>query len=208
MPAPVLTARGLTLSAGTRTLVSGLDLEVAEGEVLLVRGPSGCGKSTLLRALAGLVPCAGELELDGRALSAWTAPRWRAEVAYLPQGAPALGDDPSALAAEVAGLRSQAERDWLDPAEVAASLGLGPETWCRPWRLLSGGERQRAHLAIALASQPRVLLLDEPTSALDDLSRDAVEAAVRGCTALWVTHAVGQAARLEPCRELVLGASG
>ena len=197
MSPPLLTVRGLCLRLPGRVLVEGLDLHLAEGEAARIGGPSGTGKSTLLRALAGLIPVSdGELRLRGRTMHDVGAPAWRTEIAYLAQGAPALGESPAALATELRALHHQRNRTWDDPVQVAATLGIDAHTWTRPWRLLSGGERQRAHLALALATRPALLLLDEPTSSLDPTTCAAVEAAVADRATVWVTHASDQARRL------------
>ncbi len=193
----LLRAEGLTVRFGGRTLFDRLDVEVSAGERLVVRGPSGSGKTTLLRVLAGLSrPDAGSLWLGADRFEAIGGPRWRARVALLLQGAPALAASPAALADELRGYRVRQQGGWSDPAPIANRLLLDGESWRRAWNLLSGGERQRAHLALALACEPELLLLDEPTSALDPAATAAVEAELSGRTIVWVTHDRHQAERL------------
>jgi ABC-type iron transport system FetAB ATPase subunit len=196
-PQPVLAARGLRRAVGERVLFSDVGFTLAEGEVLAVSGPSGAGKTLLLRQLALLDPrTAGELECDGRSAERWTGPAWRAQVSLLLQGGPVLPGTPRELAATVAGLEAQRERDADSPFELAAAWELSAAAWDQPWSELSLGERQRAQLAIVLARRPRVLLLDEPTSALAPAATAAVEGSLRGRTAVWVTHDRAQAARV------------
>ena len=196
-PPPVLAARGLRRAVGERVLFSDVAFTLAEGEVLAVSGPSGAGKTLLLRQLALLDPLtAGELECDGRSAERWTGPAWRARVSSLLQGGPILSGTPHELAAAVAGLEAQRERDVDSPFELAAAWELSAAAWGQPWSELSLGERQRAQLAIVLARRPRVILLDEPTSALDPAATAAVERSLRGRTAVWVTHDRAQAARV------------
>ena len=199
---------GLCRQVEGRTLFDGLDFALEAGQLAVVRGPSGVGKSQLLRALAWLVPVtSGRVALDGRSPEEWGVPRWRAEVVYVPQAPAIFADTPAQHLEAIADLAVQRDRPADDPVALAAEWALPPDTWRREWSSLSGGERQRVALAVALSRRPSVLLLDEPTSALDPDARDAVEAALRGRTAVWVTHDAIQAERVAPDVALTLEAS-
>ena len=188
----MLAVDGLTVRYGALAAVAGVDLSVADGEVLALLGPSGCGKSTLLRAVAGLEPAAGgAIRWDGTDL---------VDVPVHKRGFGLVFQDGQLfphrdVAGNVAfGLRmrrmdNRAER----VAELLELVGLaGYEK--RKVTELSGGEAQRVALARALAPRPRLLLLDEPLSALDRALREqlAMDLAgllrVAGATALVVTH--------------------
>lgn len=193
----LLEARGLRRSHGERVLFDGLDLSLEEHETIVLSGPSGSGKTAALRLLGGLDPLeAGEVLLEGRGIETWGGARWRARVCYVLQGGPSLAGTPSELAACIARLRAQREREADSPFELAEQWGVARDAWERQWSALSTGERQRLQLALVVARRPRVLLLDEPTSALDPDARGAVEETLRGMTALWVTHDATQAARI------------
>ncbi|SHG33100.1 ABC transporter ATP-binding protein [Streptoalloteichus hindustanus] len=189
-----LQVNGVTVRYGGLTAVSGVDLSVADGEVLALLGPSGCGKSTLLRAVAGLErPDEGEIRWDGRDLA--DVPVHRREFGLVFQDGQLFPHRD--VAGNVAfGLRmrgvergGQADR----VAELLELVGLAGYERRRVTEL-SGGEQQRVALARALAPHPRLLLLDEPLSALDRALRDqlAVDLADllrrTGTTALLVTH--------------------
>lgn len=169
------------------------------GDVLAVVGPNGSGKSTLLRALAGLTPATGRLELGGRDVV--TAPATDRGVGWVPQDG-ALFPHLSAVDNVAFGLggsgRAQARREaqrWLD------ELGIGALTDRRPSQL-SGGQAQKVALARALARQPRLLLLDEPLAALDVAARIDVRRSLRrhlgsfDGVSLIVTHDAVDAATL------------
>lgn len=201
-----LEARGLTVSANGAPLVEGLDLDVARGEVLVVRGPSGGGKTRLLRRLAGLDPgTGGEVLLGGRPEDRWDPQSWRAEVCLALQGAPVLSGTPRDWWDAVRALATQRGRDGEDAEALASSWGVDEGVFDRPWSELSVGQRQRCQLAVVLSRRPRVLLLDEPTSALDPDAARAFERSMSGRTAVWVTHSAEQAARVAD-RVLELGA--
>lgn len=193
----ILEGRGLRRVVEGRTLFEEVALTVGPGTVVRVAGPSGSGKTQLLRGLAWLGPLdGGTVTLDGRAPAAWTVPRWRSEVAYVAQKAPALPGTPQEHVARVAGLAAQCKRAADDAEVIAARWGLPAGAWARPWVELSGGEQQRAYLAIVLSRRPAVLLLDEPTSALDADAVAAVERDLAGVAAVWVTHDAAQAERV------------
>jgi iron complex transport system ATP-binding protein len=164
---------GLTLCAGPRTLVRGLDWAAKPGECWLILGRNGAGKSTLLRTIAGLQrPQAGRVQIDGRDIAAWTPLELARRRAFLPQ---AQGDVfgyrvlDAVLTArhpyrEAAYWDTDADRAQAQAALAAADVGHLAE---RDLRSLSGGERQRVAIAAALAQETPLLLLDEPAAALD-----------------------------------------
>ncbi|TMF37189.1 MAG: ABC transporter ATP-binding protein [Chloroflexi bacterium] len=143
-----------------------VDLLVSAGETVAVLGPNGAGKTTLLRALAGLIPIQGHVELDGQVLDDSAAGR---HVPTERRGVGLVFQDHvlfphMTVQQNVAfGLRHNASatsRQWLDRA------GLGEKANALP-RDLSGGQAQRVAILRTLATEPRLLLLDEPLSALD-----------------------------------------
>ncbi|GGM35517.1 ABC transporter ATP-binding protein [Promicromonospora citrea] len=178
-----------------RTVLAGVDLEVAPGEIVAVLGPSGCGKSTLLRQVSGLdAPTAGRVTVDGtpvagadpRTAVAFQEPRllpWRTLTQNVALGLPA-------------GTPRPAGRERV--ARLLDLVGLSGAAELRP-RQVSGGMAQRASLARALARDPGVLLLDEPFGALDALTRLRMQDllldvhAAQPATVLLVTHDVEEA---------------
>ncbi len=169
---PAVEARGWGWRhAGRRAwAVRGLDLQVEEGERVLLLGASGAGKSTLLQALAGLLDVAGGGEQEGQLLVRGTAPRAaRDETAIVFQDPETqlvmarAGDD---VAFGLENRCVPTERIW--PAVHAALAAVAfPYPDDRRTEALSGGEKQRLAIAGALALSPRLLLLDEPTANLD-----------------------------------------
>jgi len=156
----------IKLSLGDDPFELDVRLEVGAGRTVAVLGPNGAGKTTLLRALAGLVPLAGRVELDGEVLDDSRAglhvPTERRGVGLVFQD-DVLFPHMSVLDNVRFGLgRGGADtaREWLD------RVGLGDKANARPSEL-SGGQAQRVALVRTLATQPRLLLLDEPLAALD-----------------------------------------
>ena len=152
-----------TYPGGTRAL-QGIDLTVAEGEVVAIVGGSGCGKSTLLRIAAGLdAPSQGQIAIDGARV---TAPHPKIGIVFQePRLFPWL-----TVAQNVAfGLSGAADRA-ARVADALTRVGLADKAEAWP-RQLSGGQAQRVAIARALVTRPEVLLLDEPFSALDAFTR-------------------------------------
>jgi putative ABC transport system ATP-binding protein len=173
----------------------GVDLDVREGEFVVVLGHSGSGKSTLLNILGGLdVPTEGVVEYRGRPLSdarerALTDFR-RHAVGFVFQMYNLI---PSLTARENVDLVTEIADDPLDPAEALQLVGLGQRLDHFPAQL-SGGEQQRVALARAIAKRPDVLLCDEPTGALDITTGITVLEALEragsntGTTVMIITH--------------------
>ena len=164
--------RGLRVRLGGTLIVDGVDLGVAAGEWVTIIGPNGAGKSTALRAIGGLIPFEGAVELNGvpvDRLHRRERAKTVATVAQSPVVPPAmhvldyvlLGRTPY-----ISPLGRESASDLAAVDEVLTALDL--ERFAgRRLDTLSGGERQRVFLARALAQGARILLLDEPTSALD-----------------------------------------
>lgn len=192
------------------SVLHGVDLEAAPGEILTVVGPSGCGKSTLLRTLAGLLPAlAGHVTQDGRPVTGPGADRALVfqEDALLPwRTARANVELPLAIRGVGRAERRARAEEWLDRVGLA---GLERQL---PHRL-SGGQRQRVQLARALAGQPRAVLMDEPFGALDAQTRAGMQQLLvevlrgTGATIVFVTHDVDEALFLGD-RVALLGAGG
>ena len=163
---------GVTVTLGGREIVDHVDLEIAEGEWVALIGPNGAGKTTLLRAITGLVPFEGTVELHDRP----TADMHRREVARAIALVPQEPSTPSwmtvgeyVLLGRTPHLGALAREGAGDLHAVARALRrldlLGFQD--RLLGTLSGGERQRAVVARALAQEARIVILDEPTAALD-----------------------------------------
>jgi len=155
------------------TALHGVSLEVARGELVVLRGPSGSGKTTLLNALAGLdQPTAGTVRLDGVDITRLDPDRLavlrRTEVGIVFQAFALL---PMLSAAEnvevpLRLVRASAAERTARVAELLAAVGLADHANQRPYEL-SGGQQQRVGLARALANRPGILIADEPTGQLD-----------------------------------------
>ncbi|WP_336855677.1 ABC transporter ATP-binding protein [Sinomonas albida] len=196
--------------------VSGLDLDIAPGERVLLLGASGAGKSTLLHALAGVLGAAeegeehGELTVDGvRAPDA----RGRAGLVLQdPDGQIAMARVGDEVAFGCENLAVPREQIWPRVHRALADVGLDLPL-DRPTAALSGGQKQRLALAGILAMEPGLVLLDEPTANLDPDGVDEVRAAVRrsldrtGATLVVVEHRVSVWAELVD-RVVVLGEGG
>ena len=170
MTALLLDGVSVTLD-GAQILVD-IGFEVTVGEWVALLGPNGAGKSTTLRAIAGLVPYSGRVEVAGADVSSLRRRDVALRVAFLPQ-VPNL--PPQATVHEyvllgrtphLAYLASEGQEDH-DAVDAALERLDLVRLARRRLGSLSGGERQRATLARALAQEASVLLLDEPTSALD-----------------------------------------
>lgn len=176
-----LTGSGMSHSYATGTTLesvalSGADIAVQRGEIVLLLGATGSGKSTLMRILSGLLaPSAGEVSLDGVSIVEPTVRRRVGMVFQDPESqlfAESVLEDVM-FAPRNAGL--SVERSRALASECLAMCGLDPSTYgSRSPFSLSGGEARRAAIAGVLAMKPEYLLLDEPTAGLDAAGRRSV----------------------------------
>lgn len=179
----------------------GVDLEIPEGEIVVLLGPSGSGKSTLLNIVGGLDRATdGEVFFRDQNLGLMNdadLTRYRRDhVGFVFQFYNLM---PSLTARENVELVTEIAANPLDPDEALAMVGLKERTDHFPAQL-SGGEQQRVAIARAIAKQPDVLFCDEPTGALDSTTGRSVLNVIKeinerlGATVLIVTHAAAQAA--------------
>jgi putative spermidine/putrescine transport system ATP-binding protein len=192
--AAFLDVRRADKSFGAAHVLNGVDLAVAQGELVSLLGPSGCGKTTLLRIIAGLaVADSGNVLLDGEDIG--RKPPHRRDVGVVFQSYALF---PHLTVAEnvAFGLKAKGVPSAEIAPIVARFLALVHMTALadRSVKALSGGQQQRVAVARALAVRPKLLLLDEPFSALDRKLRETMQIELRrllrelGITAIFVTH--------------------
>ncbi|MBP1860599.1 ABC transporter ATP-binding protein [Rhizobium herbae] len=181
-------------SYGIHPVLHGIDLEIKDGEFVVLVGPSGCGKSTLLRMIAGLEAVTdGEIRIDGKRVND-LAPKDR-DIAMVFQSY-ALYPHMSVAKNMSYSLRlrkTAKEKIASVVASAATKLGLDPLMERRP-KALSGGQRQRVAMGRAIVREPKAFLFDEPLSNLDARLREQMRAEIKklhqdlGATSIYVTH--------------------
>jgi len=189
-----VTLRGVAKRFGDTPVIEGLDLEIREGEFMVLVGPSGCGKSTVLRMIAGLEEVSGGEILIGERAVTDVPPKDR-DVAMVFQSY-ALYPHMTIRENLEFGLKirktPRAEIDRL-VGEAAQVLGIVPLLDRKP-KQLSGGQRQRVAVGRAIVRKPAVFLFDEPLSNLDAKLRVQMRAEIKriqqrfGTTSIYVTH--------------------
>ena len=208
---PLLRLAGVHKRFGAVAVLHGIDLEVAEGDVVALIGPSGSGKSTLVRCVHQLLPIeAGAIYVDGelqgfervggqlRALNERAIARQRQRVGMVFQQFnlfPHLTVLGNVIEGPVQVLKEPVAEATARADALLARVGLSDKRDAWP-RQLSGGQQQRVAIARALAMRPRAMLFDEPTSALDPELVGEVLAVMKdlarqGLTMLVVTHEIG-----------------
>lgn len=156
--------------AGRTDVLSGVDLEVTEGEFIAIVGFSGSGKTTLISAVAGLIkPDAGEIRVKGKPIAGPGQDRGVVFQSYSLMPWLSVRGNVALAVDSVLKDKPKAERAAI-VAKYIDMVGLSHAADRKPAEL-SGGMRQRVAVARALATQPDILLLDEPLSALDALTR-------------------------------------
>ncbi len=191
---PSVSVQGLALSYGAISVLKELDLDIAQGEFIVLLGPSGCGKSTLLNCIAGLLePSEGKVFINGKNVT-WDEPKDRGigmvfqSYALYPQ---MTVERNLSFGLRVAGLpKEEIDKRVTRAAEM---LQLEPLLQRKP-TALSGGQRQRVAIGRALVRDVDVFLFDEPLSNLDAKLRAELRVEIKrlhqrlGNTMIYVTH--------------------
>jgi NitT/TauT family transport system ATP-binding protein len=198
----------LNTDRGRTTILSGLNLDIGEGEFVSVMGRSGAGKTTLLRLLGGLLPPSrgSRVTFKGKPVE---GPPDGVVIVFQSYGSSLLPwrtvEKNVALGIEGRVPRGERRRRVDEALEMVGLTGRAEDC---PWRL-SGGMQQRVQIARALAMRPSVLLMDEPFGALDALTKSSLEDELlkvyerTGATVVFVTHDIDEAVYLSD-RVLVL----
>ena len=205
--AVLLDAKAISVRLGKSPVLNEVTLSIPRGSVTAVIGPNGSGKSTLLRTLARLLrPRTGAVLLDGAAMAGMSPGQVARQIAMLPQSP---GTVPGMTVQELVEqgryahtgpLRMRSDRDHA-AVERALELTSSNRFRHRLLESLSGGERQRVWIALALAQEPRILLLDEPTTFLDVNHQIQALNLIRalnrehGLTVVMALHDLNQASR-------------
>lgn len=189
---PLIEFNGVSLGYGRSPVLSGVDLDIQQGDFLGIVGPNGAGKTTLLRAILGLIrPASGAI----------TRPVADLRIGYVPQR-DSLDTLFPLTVSDVVMMGRYAGMPWYgrpgaaDRAAVQEALGHVSisDLAQRHFNSLSGGQKQRTLIARALVSQPELLVLDEPTNGMDLPSEHAILELIRdlhrvdGLTVLMVSH--------------------
>jgi multiple sugar transport system ATP-binding protein len=186
--------RSVRKAFGSHEVLHGVNVEVADGEFVILVGPSGCGKSTLLRMIAGLENITrGDIAIGGRVVN--NVPPKERDIAMVFQNYALYPHMTVRDNMAFSLLLAKAPRQVIDEkvGRAAGILGLTPYLERYP-RQLSGGQRQRVAMGRAIVRDPQVFLFDEPLSNLDAKLRVAMRAEIKdlhqrlGTTTVYVTH--------------------
>lgn len=202
---PAISVHDLRMHYGDVVAVDGIDLEVAEGEILAFLGANGAGKTTTIEILEGFRSrTSGTVSVLGH--DPENAPRsWREEIGIVLQESEPV---PELTAAEAVRMQAAYYTDPRDPEETLRLVGLADSADQRT-RKLSGGQKRRLDLAMALVGNPSLVFLDEPTTGFDPSARReswGMIEALRdlGKTVLLTTHYMDEAEHLAD-RIVVIG---
>ncbi len=196
MAETLLQVKNLVKEYGGTRILDGVNLDIAQGEVVVVVGPSGCGKSTLLRCINALEPIqGGQVLLEGKVVGKEHLEELRQKIGMVFQSYdlfPHLRVLDNITIAPTKVQKRKKEEVQAEAEELLSRVGLGDKANSYP-RQLSGGQKQRVAIVRALCMHPEILLFDEVTAALDpEMVREVLDVmldlAKQGRTMIIVTH--------------------
>ncbi len=200
--------RGIHKAFGSKRVLTGVDLDVPEGETMAIIGYSGTGKSVLLKTVVGLLePDRGTVDVDGQRVGELTHDEltvMRRRIGYVFQFAALFDSMTIAENVEMGLVRiPDVGRDEIDERVERSLAAVGLEGYGdRLPSELSGGQKKRAGLARAIAIRPKYLLYDEPTTGLDPVTTTVIDELIRkmdeelGVTSVVITHDMTSAGRV------------
>ncbi len=208
-PTPKIRIRGLCKSFGSNHVLRGLDLDVPQGQSVVVIGGSGTGKSVLLKCILGLLEAdSGSIQVDGEEVvgaGSRQLTTLHKKFDMLFQGA-ALFDSLPVWENVTFGLMAAERTERKEARERAiqtlAKVGLTPTVADQYPSELSGGMKKRVGLARAICTEPEIIFFDEPTTGLDPIMSDVINDLIRTCvsdlgaTALSITHDMGSVRKI------------
>ena len=206
---PKISIRNLYKSFGSKAVLSGVDLDVEEGESLVVIGGSGTGKSVLIKCIQGIItPDSGSICVDGQEtlnVDRKTAEKLYSKMGMLFQGG-ALFDSLSVWENVAFGLIENQKMPRRQAKETAIKylhqVGLSSDVADLSPSELSGGMQKRVGLARAIATMPDIIFFDEPTTGLDPIMADVINDLIIdsvkkiGASALTITHDMASARKI------------
>lgn len=204
-----LVIENLVKNFGTKQVLRGLDLQVNEGESVVILGGSGSGKSVLIKIIATLIhPTSGSIKIDGEEvsnISIKSRDKLMEKFGFLFQGG-ALFDSLSIWENIAFRLLYHKKMNKKDAKEIAMqklkAVGLSEKTADLFPSELSGGMQKRASLARAIASNPEIIFFDEPTTGLDPIMADVINNLIvdnskkLGATTITITHDMASARKI------------
>ena len=195
--------QNVNFAVGDTKILKDLNLEIEQGEILVLLGESGCGKTTTLKLINRLIePTSGKVLVEGRATIDWDSIKLRRRIGYVLQEAGLFPHFDVQKNVELVPSLEAWEKDKKQTRtdEMLELVGLSPEKFAHRFPSeLSGGQRQRVGVARALAANPDLLLLDEPFGALDAITRSHLQKEFAKLvkdldkTAVFVTHDLQEA---------------
>lgn len=204
-----ISIRGLSKSFGPKHVLTGLDLDIREGESLVVIGASGTGKSVLLKNIVGiLTPDSGSIKIDGDEVVGVTGnarDRINRKLGMLFQGAALFDSLPlweNAAFGLISALGMGREEARVKAVERLKQVGLSEADADRYPSDISAGAQKRVGLARAIATEPEILFFDEPTTGIDPIMGEVIDGLIVSCvrnlgaTALTITHDMESARRI------------